>query len=423
MTAVPHAAEVVDLGSHIRPGDTVMWGQGPGEPRTLVEALVEQRSSFGPVNVFIGASYSGTLRPEHADYIKMIGIGGVGSNSTLTGAGSLDVVPCHVSAIPGLITSGRLAADVVLLHLSPAAGDGSHSLGLVREWLPEAIRSARVVIAEVNDRIPTTRGGPRVRADELDTVIHTSRDPVTLAPTAATEAEELLAARVAALIADRSTVQLGIGVIAPAVARALAGKRDLGLHTGTLGDWFVDLQESGALTNRYKGVDPGVSVTASIVGSQVLYDYVAASTSVVLRPFSYTHDPRVLARLENLVSVNSAIEVDLTGQVNAETVGGRHVGAVGGQVDFVRAAMLGGRSIIALPSTARQGQVSRIVGRLGDGVVTTARSDADLVVTEHGVADLRGLPLRQRALRLISVADPAFRPALTEALVAGAPLC
>jgi len=407
----------------VRPGDALLWGQGAGEPLTLVESLVDQRQALGPLSVFLGASYSGILRPEHGDVLRMSGIGGVGTNAVLSRTGSMDVIPCHLSTIPALITSGRIPVDLVLLQVSPEGPDGYHSLGLVADWLRAAMAAARTVVAEVNDRVPRTRGETLVRPDELDATIHTSREPVSQPEARIGAVEEALAERVASLVPDRATVQLGVGSIAPAVARALRSKRDLGLHCGVVGDWFVELNESGALSNAHKGCDVGTSVAASILGSRSLYDYVADNPAIELRPVSYTHDPRVLAGLSGLVAVNSAVEVDLTGQINAETVGGRHIGAVGGQVDFVRGAMLAGRSIIALPSTAKGGQISRIVPGLAGGVVTTPRSDADLVVTEHGVADLRGVPLSERGRRLIAVADPAFRPWLSEHLAPGAPLC
>lgn len=419
MTALPDAARTLDLTPYVRPGDTLVWGQAAGEPLTLVEAVVEQRATIGPLNVFLGASYSGVVRPEHDDFLRITGIGGIGANAALARSGAMDVIPCHVSAIPALMRSGRIPVDVVLLQVSPAGPDGYHSLGLVADWLRAAMAVARVVIAEVNDQVPHTRGDTRISPGELDVVIHTSREPVSIHSTPIGPIDEAVAERVASLVPDRSTVQLGVGSIAPAVARALQVKRGLGLHCGVIGDWFIGLNESGALTNRHKGRDEGRSVTASVVGSRALYDYVDNNPTVELRPVSYTHDPSVLASLAGLVAINSAVEVDLTGQVNAETIGGRHVGAVGGQVDFVRHAMVGGCSIIALPSTAQRGNRSRIVARLADGVVTTARSDADLVVTEHGVADLRGVPLGERGRRMLALADPAFRPWLADQLDAG----
>lgn len=416
MTAVSEVVPSLDLRPHIRPGDALIWGQGASEPRTLTQALVDQRSSIGPLQVFLGASYSGTLKPEHSDQILFSGIGGIGTNGPLARARSLNVLPCHVSAIPSLIANGHIPVDVVLIQISPLGPSGCHSLGLAADWLRSAMKMARVVIAEVNDRVPYTLGDALVRPDEIDVVVHSSRDPVTLVPAKPTDAERRVAERIADLIPDGSTVQLGVGSVAPVVGSALQSKRDIGLHCGVIGDWFVDLDRSGAVTNLRKGIDRGISVTASLAGSLELYSYAHNNPRIELRPVSYTHDPQLLAALHGLVAINSAVEVDLTGQVNAETVGGNHIGAVGGQVDFVRASMIAGRSIIALTSTAKDGRISRIVPRLADGVVTTPRSDADLVVTEYGAAKLRGATLLERSRRLIAIADPSFRPWLEEEL-------
>lgn len=408
----------LDLAEFIRPGDTVLWGQGTAEPRTLTEALVEQRAALGGISVFLGATFSETLRPEHAGHIRFFGIGGIGTNAVLARAGVLDVLPCHISAVPRLIESGRIRVDVVLAQLSPAGPDGRHSMGLVGDYLGTAIARARTVVAEVNQRVPRTLGEAWVQPERLARVLHTSREPVYLPTRAPAPPERRIGALVAALVPDRAVVQLGVGSVFGAVGEALAGHRDLGVHAGVVGDWVVHLTAGGAVTNAFKAVDRGLTVTGALFGSRALYDFAHENPAFHLRPLTHTHDPAVLARLDRLFAVNSAVEVDLTGQVNAETVGGRHVGAVGGQVDFVRAAMAsaGGRSIIALPATARNGQLSRIVPRLSDAVVTTPRSDADLFVTEHGVADIRGLPLRERARRLIAIADPAFQGELERAV-------
>ncbi len=414
-----------DLRMFVRPGDTVLWGQGAGEPRTLTEALVHQRAGLGRVNVFLGATYSDTLRPEHADHLNFLAIGGIGRNAGLAQAGVLEIVPCHLSALPALIMSGRLPVDVVFVQVSPVGPSGCHSLGLVADYVRPAMQQARTVLAEVNDQVPYTLGDSLVRPEELHHVVRTSRPPV-FVPTRRVGADTRRIGHLSAsFVPDGSVVQLGIGGVAPAVAAALHGKRDLGIHCGIVGDWLVDLYGAGSVTNARKSLDRGISVTGAISGTRRLYDFVGDNPAVELRPVSYTHDPGVLGRLDNLVAVNSAVEVDLTGQVNAETLGGNHIGAVGGQVDFVRAATssASGRSIIALPSTSKRGQVSRIVSRLADGVVTTPRSDADLIVTEHGVADLRGVPLAERARRLIAIADPKFRSQLAEFVRRTEPMC
>jgi acyl-CoA hydrolase len=411
--------ETIDLSRLIRPRDAVLVGQGTGEPRTLTEALVEQRARFDGAGVFLGATYAGTFTPEHADHLRFSGIGGLGTNAALERAGALDVLPCHVSELPGAIESGRLPVDVVLVQVAPAGPDGRHSLGLVADYVQPAIAKARVVVAEVNDRVPRTRGAG-VQPSELDHTVHTSR------PLIAVEAPELddvsrrIGEHVASLLPPQPVLQLGLGKVGYAVAAALHDRRDIALHTGVVGDWLVDLYAAGVVDNRHKPLDTGLTVTGTVVGTQRLYDFVDDSDAVEMRGIDHTHAVSTLARLDRFVAVNAALEVDLTGQVNAEVLGGHHVGAVGGQVDFVRAAMAspGGRSIIALPSTTRGGKASRIVFRLGDGVVTTSRADADLVVTEHGIADLRGMTVHERARRLIAIADPAHQEQLARCVAA-----
>lgn len=406
----------IDLGGLIRRGDAVLVGQGTGEPTTLTEALVEQRARLGGVSVFLGATYTGTFAPEHADHLRFAGLGGLGTNAALSRAGALDVLPCHVSELPAAIERGQVPVDVVILQVAPAGPDGRHPLGVTADYLGPAIAAARVVIAEVNDRMPRTRGAS-VPGSELDHVVHTSRPLVTVEPPELDEAARRIGAFVASLVPPRPVLQLGIGKLAYAVAAALGDRRDIALHGGVVGDWLVDLAAAGALDNSHKPIDSGLTVTGTVVGSRRLYDFVDGHEAVAMREISYTHARDNLRRLPRLVSVNAALQVDLSGQVNAEMLAGHHVGAVGGQVDFVRAAMAspGGRAIVALPSTARGGAISRIVARLDDGVVTTSRADADTVVTEHGIAELRGMTVRERARRLIAIADPRHREALVAA--------
>jgi len=401
----------IDLRNVIRPGDSVLWGQGTGEPRTLTEALVRQRAQLGGIGVFLGSTFSGTVRPHHADHLRFTGIGGMGTNVALARAGVLDVLPCHISAVPGLIESGRLPVDVVLVQVSPAGPDGRHSLGLVADYLGSAMSKARAVIAEINDQVPRTCGTEWIEPSRFDLVVYSSREPLMVHGATIGPVEDRIGALVASLVPDGAVIQMGVGHLPGAVATALRDKEDLGIHTGVLGDWAVGLIKARVVNNLCKSIDTATTVTGALFGTRRLYDFAHDNPAVELRPISYTHNPAVLRRLDGLVAVNSALEVDVGGQVNAETLNGVHIGAVGGQVDFVRAAMAsrGGRSIIALPSTAKGGTVSRIVVRLADGVTTTARSDADVVVTEYGIADLRGVPLGVRAERLIAIAHPEFR--------------
>lgn len=416
MAPTPLRADL-DLTAIVRPGDHVLWGQGAGEPRTLTETLVAQRAQLGPVTVFLGSTFSDTLAPEYADNLHFTAFGGIGRNAALARAGVLDIVPCHISSLPRLLSGGQLPVDVVFVQLSPADADGNYSLGLVADYVGAAMAAARVVVAEINDQVPRTCGDTVVTPEQLDYVIHTSREPVFVSGGRPGAAEVRIGELVSELVPDHATLQLGIGNVSDAVARGLVGHRDLGVHGGLVGDWLVELVEVGAVTNAHKPIDPGVSVTGAVFGTRRLYDFADDNPALALHPVTYTHDPSILRRIDRFVAVNGAIEVDLSGQVNAETIGARNVGAVAGQVDFVRGAMAGdgGLSVIALPSTARAGEITRIVPRLADGVVTTPRSDADVVVTEHGVARLRGVPVAERARRLTAIADPRHRDELRAA--------
>lgn len=410
VSAGPRARAQLDLAGLIRPGDVVSWPHGTGEPRTLTEQLVSQRRELGGVRAFFGPSYTTTLRPESIDGIECTSYCGIGANAALAESGSLEIVPLHLAEIPRLLANGELRVDVVLLQLSPADASGRHSLGTVADYVHSLIEHARTVVAEVNDQAPFTFGDTLVDGAAIGAAIETSRPLIEIPVRAPGEAELAIAARAAELIPDRATLQIGVGGTPDAIAGLLRGRRDLGLHSGTIGDSAVELIECGAVSNEAKPIDRGLSVAGSLTGSRRLYEYADRNEAIALRPVSHTHALEVLARLPGLVAVNGALEVDLSGQVNSETAAGRYVGATGGQVDFVRGAAHApsGRSIFALPSTARRGSVSRIVRRLS-GPTTTARTDVDTVITEHGVAELRGVSLTERARRLAAIADPAFR--------------
>jgi acyl-CoA hydrolase len=288
-------------------------------------------------------------------------------------------------------------------------------VGVVADYLQVAIARARTVIAEVNEQMPRTCGDSALDPGDVDHVVYSDRPLVSVPPPAVGLVEARIGAHVAALVPPNPVLQLGLGKLGYAVAQALQERDDIAIHGGVVGDWLVDLAEAGALDNAHKPIDPDATVTGTVVGTRRLYDFVHENPAVRMRPLSYTHAPEILRRFDRLISVNSALQIDLTGQANAEIVNGCNVGAVGGQVDFVRAAVAspGGRAVLALPATAKQGALSRIVPRFADGVVTTPRCDVDVVVTEHGIADLRGVPLSERARRLIAIADHRHRDALS----------
>ncbi len=406
---------MIDLRPYVHPGDTVVVGQGTGEPRALVEALIEQRHALAPLRVFVGGSYTGLFQPEHADALSFVSFGAIGRTATLAHAGVLDIMPVHIGTLPALIRSGRLAVDVVLAQVSRADPGGDRSLGLVADYLPAAIARARCLIAEVNPAVPFTFGDTVVPTATITATVDDDRPLVEVERRPPLPEDEHIADHVAGIVPDGATIQIGIGGTPEAVLARLADRRSLGVHSGLLSDALVDLIAAGAVTNARKGRDDGVSVAGALLGGASLYAWADRNRSLALRSLDHTHDPVVLAGLHALHAINSAIEVDLTGQVNAEVIGDRYVGAVGGHGAFTRAASMSstGRSIIALPATAAGGTISRIVDRLRSATVTTPRSDADIVVTEYGVADLRGCSLHERRERLLAVAAPHLRHQLT----------
>lgn len=402
----------LDLSAYVRPGDGIVFSQGTGEPLGLTQALVEQRGGFSGAGIFFGTGFSPTFQPAHADHLRFTGYGAMGTHRQLAAAGVLDPIPCHVSAIEGLLTSGQIRADVVMLQVSPPNARGEHSFGLVNDYLRAAMSRARVVIAEVNSQVPWTPCDAPLRADEITLAVASDRAPIELPAAKFGPLEQQIARHVAALIPDRATLQMGIGAVPEAIVAMLGDRRDLGVHSGMVGDSVVDLMESGAVTNAHKGIDPGVTVTGVLFGTQRLYRFAHQNPQLRLCHTRYTHAAATLAKVRGLVSINSALEVDLTGQVNAEAIGADYMGAVGGQVDYVRAAVQseGGLSVVALGALGKNG-ASKLVSQL-HGPVTTARSDVDVVATEYGVAHLRGRTMRERIRAMVAIAAPQHRDEL-----------
>ncbi|MBE0614231.1 MAG: acetyl-CoA hydrolase [Burkholderiales bacterium] len=388
-----------------------MWGQANAEPLPLTQALMAQRHAIGNFGVFLGVTYSDTLKTEYADCISFSAYCGSGGNRALAKAGKLDILPSHYSQLGELITGGRLKADVLLLQLAPANERGEYSLSIAHEYLIPALKTARVVIAEVNERAPWTYGERALIDADLDFIVHSARAPLELHHPQAGEVEQAIARNVATLIEDGATLQFGLGSMPEAILAQLADRRDLGVHSGAIGDQVAALMQAGVITNARKSIDPGVSTAGIMFGSRRLHDFAHRNPQIQFRSSDYTHGARVLAQIDRFAAINSAVEVDLSGQINAEVAAGVYVGAVGGAVDFLRAAqnVKGGLPIVALPSKA--GRHSRIVSAL-NGPVSTPRSDAGIIVTEYGVADLRGAGLAERARRMIAIAHPDQRERL-----------
>ena len=393
----------VDLARVIRPGDGIVIGQACAEPQTLTEALVAQRAALSGATLFLGINYSGIVRPEHADHLRLTAYCGAGRNRALADAGVLDIHPHPYSRLGGLIRSGAIRADVVLVQVSPPNPDGEYSLGLAAEYLIPALEVCRAIVAEVNDQVPWTYSERLLKENEFALCVRTSRAPAPLPYGAPGETERAIARNAAAYVPDGATLEFGLGALPDAILAFLTGHTGLRVHSGAVGDGVVDLMQRGMMSEAVSGV---------LLGTKKLFDFAHRNPTLRLRSSDYTHDPRVLGRIERFIAINSAVEVDLTGQVNAEVAGGSYVGAVGGALDFIRAAnhSPGGASLICLPSAVGS-KASRIVSKLS-GPVATPRSEAGVIVTEHGAADLRGLTLRERVRRMIGVAHPAFREPL-----------
>jgi len=411
------AADKLDLAALLRRGETVVVPQGTAEPLALTEALVAQRHAIGGLRVFLGAVFSQTFAAGCTDAIGFSGYGAIGGAAPLARAGRLDPVPAQYSRLPGMFADGTLPADVVLLQLAPGRDGGPPCIALSHDYIAAAARRARLVIAELNPAAPWSFGAELPADLRIDVLVEAAHPPVELAPARIGEAERRIAALVAGRVPDGAVLETGIGAVPDAILSALSGHRDLGIHSGMIGDRFAELIGSGVVTNALKPFDAGVTVAGSLFGSAKLFAFADRNTSIRLSPPAVTHGIGVMARIPGFTAINSAIEVDLSGQVNGEVAGDAYVGAVGGQVDFVRGALAaeGGRSVIALPSTAKGGAVSRIVADLAGRPVTCLRSDADLVVTEWGIAELRGRGLAERARRMIAIADPAYREDLERA--------
>ncbi|KJC38301.1 4-hydroxybutyrate CoA-transferase [Bradyrhizobium sp. LTSP849] len=404
----------IDFSGPIREGDRVVCGQATAEPLTLTEALVAQAEHLPAFRVMVGPIFSQTFSAACALNISFQSYGVIGNVRRLAKAGRLDVIPSNYSAFCADFALGRHKADVVLVQLAES-GDGRLSASLSNDYVIGAARGARMVIAEINPDAPWTFGAEWPTDVPIHVRIAARRPPVELASPPLDDISRRIAAHAASLISDGSTLQFGVGRIPDAILSSLSHVRNLGIHSGLINDAVVDLIERGAVTNAEKGIDAGITVTNQVIGTQRLYRFVHENKAVAVRPTSYTHGQGVMARINRLVAINSALQVGLDGSVNSETLNGIAIGAIGGQLDFVRGANAspGGRAIIALPATASDG-TSRIVADVE--TVTTPRADVDAIVTEWGIAELRGCGLAERARRMIAIAAPEHRDALSARL-------
>lgn len=395
-------------------GRPILIASGAAQPLGLVESLARHAAHFSD-NTIVHLMTLGPApytAPEYSDHFR--------HNAFFIGAnvrravheGRADYTPVFLSKIPDLIRQRRMPVDVALIQCTPPDRFGYVNVGVSVDIVMAGIESARLVIAEINPNVPYVYGSGFVKMDRIDAWTWNDVPLIEHLPEEPGEVELEIGRNVASLVEDGSTLQAGIGMIPDAVLRALTDKRDLGVWTEMFSDGVIDLIESGVITGRYKTTHPG-KVTASFTfGSRRLYDYIDRNPLFTFQPTDYVNDPRRIADQHKMVAINSALEVDVTGQVCADSIGTRFYSGIGGQVDFIRGASMcpGGKPIIALRSTAKDGAISRIVATLTEGAgVVTSRGDVRYVVTEYGVADLLGKSIRERALAMISIAHPDFR--------------
>ena len=406
----------------IRPGDRVFVGTGCGQPLRLVRALVGRADDLADVEIvhlltFGDAPYA-TKEMSATFRINSFFIGENVRDLIQQGIGAY--TPIFLSDVPRLFSSGRLPLDAALIQVAPPDANGFCSLGISVDIVKSAAENASLVIAQVNPRMPRTLGNTMIHVHDIDVLVPVEEELVEYLTPPQNDATERIGRYVAGLVDDGSTVEFGIGKIPQAVVAHLKDKRDLGIHTEMVSDTIIELVESGVVTGRRKAMDRGKVVASFCVGSRRLYDFVDNNDAFAFHPTEYVNDPFVIGRQHRPVAINTALEVDLTGQVGADSLAGAFYSGIGGQVDFNRGAAhaADGKAIIALPSTARGGEVSRIVTRLsaGAGVVTT-RGDVHYVVTEYGVAYLHGKSVEERAIALIAIAHPDYRARLLKEAV------
>ena len=403
---------------HIKSDDRVVLAHAAGEPTILVDEIVRQKDRFENVEIVhmvpIGeAEYCQPGMEKHFRHNSLFA--GAKTRKSII-EGRSDFTPVFFSEIPRLFKENILPVDVALIQLSPPDQKGNLSFGVSVDYTMAAAESAKIVLAEVNNQMPRTAGS-NIHISQIDFLVETNRKLLEIPLPEISEIEEKIGYHVASLVPDRSNLQLGIGAIPDAVLKFLTKKKDLGIHSEMFSYGVIDLYENGVITNKYNNLNPGKFIATFLMGTKRLYDFVDNNPDVVMRPVDYTNKITIAGQVDRLISINSAIQVDLYGQVCADTMGNQQFSGVGGQVDFVRASSLskGGKSIIALPSTNNKKTASRIVSRLYEGAcVTTSRNDVHYIVTEYGIADLRGKTVRQRAHSLISIAHPDFRENLRE---------
>jgi 4-hydroxybutyrate CoA-transferase len=403
----------------VKSGDRVVLHTSASDPQVLVKALVDRAPELTQVEIihmYVMGEERLYTQPEYAQSFRFNGL--FLSPPVRRGVleGRADYTPVLYSEVPRLFREHILHVNVFLIQITPPDAEGYCSLGLSTDYVRAAVENADIVIAQINRNLPYTNG-EKVHLDELTWIVEEDSPILQLFPPKVSAVEREIALNAAKLIEDGATLQMGIGSIPDTVLSCLTDKKDLGIHSEMFSDGVVDLAKAGVITNRKKTLNPGKFVATFLMGTQKLYDFVNHNPDVEMRSVDYVNDPVIIGQHDKMVSINSALQIDLTGQVNAESFASSMFSGIGGQVDFVYGASRskGGKAIFALSSTAAKGTASRLVAQLPAGTgVTTSRGLIHYVVTEYGIADLRGKSQRQRAEALINIAHPDFRKTLRE---------
>lgn len=401
----------------IKSGQRVVVAHACGEPSIILDALVANAAQYENVEIIhmVAMGKAAYCQPQYDKNFHHNAFFLGGSTRAAAAEGRVDFTPVYFSEIPSLLRED-LRPNVTLLQCSPPDAHGYVSLGVSVDYTKPAAEASDLVIAQVNQNMPRTLGDSFLHVTQIGCLVEADTPVIELAPPKIGNVERAIGENVASLVRDGDTLQLGIGAIPDAVLLFLKEKNDLGIHTEMFSDGVVELVEAGVITNKAKTLHRGQSVATFLMGTRRLYDYVNNNPAVAMYPVDYVNDPYVIGQNDNLVSINSCVQVDIMGQVVSTSAGLRQISGVGGQVDFVRGANLskGGRAIMAMPSTTGKGKISKIVPFLDQGsAVTTTRNEVNYVITEYGIAKLKGKSLRQRAEALIRIAHPDFRDELT----------
>lgn len=406
--------------SIVKSGNRVYISGNAATPLDLMEALARRKDELQNVELSHVLLFGDDplAKPEMAGHFRHNSLFVGPADRAAVNEGRADYIPVFLYEIPGLFYSGLLPIDIALMHLSPPDEHGFMSFGVECLASKAAAETAKIVVAQINDKMPRTLGDSFIHVSRVSKIVELSKELPELKPKPFTEVEKKIGAYVATLIENESTLQLGIGGIPNAALKAMFDKKNLGIHTEMVSDSIIEAIEAGVITGAKKTLHPNKIIATFYLGSKKLYEFIDNNPIFETHPSEYTNHPFIVRQNEKMIAINSAIEVDLTGQVCSDSIGTKIYSGFGGQVDFIRGAALskGGKPIIALPSTTKGGKISKIVDTLqvGAGVVTT-RADVHYVVTEHGSAYLHGKNLRQRAEALISIAHPDFRSRLEEA--------